>query len=97
MRLLEYFVASRRKSACVARERLQILVAHERAERSRPSYLPMLQNELLEVIRKYIEIERKDVSVTIDRERDYEVLALSVVLPAQTREELDRAGAERST
>lgn len=85
MRLIEYFMASRKKSAGVARERLQILVAHERAERSRPSYLPRLQNEILEVIRKYIEIEREDVSVTIDRERDYEVLALSVVLPAQRR------------
>ncbi|NIR29531.1 MAG: cell division topological specificity factor MinE [Gammaproteobacteria bacterium] len=89
MRLIEYFMASRKKSAGVARERLQILVAHERAERSRPSYLPRLQNEILEVIRKYIEIERKDVSVTIDRERDYEVLALSVVLPTQARERLD--------
>lgn len=89
MRLIDYFLASRKKSACVARERLQILVAHERAERTRPSYLPRLQNEILEVIRKYIEVERDDVSVTIDREKNYEVLALSVVLPAQASERLD--------
>lgn len=83
MRLLDYFVASRKKSAAVARERLQILVAHERAERNRPSYLPMLQKEILEVIRKYIHVEQRDVNVSIDREQDYEILALSVVLPGE--------------
>lgn len=83
MRLFPYFLASRKKSARVARERLQILVAHERAERSRASYLPMLQKEILEVIRKYIHVDQEDVSVAIDRQREYEILELSVVLPGQ--------------
>jgi len=81
MGMLDYFRASRAKSASVAKERLQILVAHERAERGRPSYLPMLQKEILEVIRKYVHIEQKDVSVSIDHEDDCEILALNVVLP----------------
>ena len=51
MGLLDYFRASRKKgSAAVARERLQILVAHDRAERHQPSYLPKLQEELIAVI-----------------------------------------------
>lgn len=94
MRLLDYFAASRKKSATVARERLQILVTHERAERDRPSYLPMLQKEILEVIRKYIHVEQRDVSVSIDKDRDCEILALNVVLPGpgQARHEHRRSG-----
>jgi cell division topological specificity factor len=82
MGMLDYFRASRRKgSASVAKDRLQILVAHERAERGRPSYLPMLQKEILEVIRKYVHVDQTDVSVTVDHEDDCEILALNVVLP----------------
>lgn len=81
MGLFDYFLASRRSSASVAKERLQILVAHERADRDRPSYLPMLQKDILEVIRKYIEVDQEDVNVKLDRDEDCEILALSVVLP----------------
>jgi cell division topological specificity factor len=81
MGMLDYFRASRAKSASVAKERLQILVAHERAERSRPSYLPMLQKEILEVIRKYVHVDQQDVSISIDHEDNCEILALNVVLP----------------
>ena len=83
MGLFDYFVASRRKSAVIAKERLQILVAHERSERGRPSYLPMLQRDILEVIARYVHVDKKHVSVTVDREADCEILELSVVLPEQ--------------
>ena len=49
MGLLDHFRPSQKKSADVARERLQIILAHERTERNRPSYLPKLQREILEV------------------------------------------------
>ncbi|MGH8558560.1 MAG: cell division topological specificity factor MinE, partial [Methylococcales bacterium] len=47
MNLLDYFRVSRPNTAAIAKERLQILVAHERRERNTPSYLPMMQKELL--------------------------------------------------
>ncbi len=81
MRLFDYFRASREQSASVAKERLQIIVAHERAERNRPSYLPQLQRELLEVIRRYVQVDPKDIQVSLDKEKECEILALSVVLP----------------
>lgn len=81
MRLFNYFLTSRKRSASIAKERLQILVAHERAERNGPSYLPMLKNDILEVIQKYVPVDQKDVQVKLDREEDCEILALSVVLP----------------
>ena len=45
---------NRRGSASVAKERLQIIVSHERAERGGPDYLPMLRQELLEIGRAHV-------------------------------------------
>lgn len=82
MSLLSYFRSQRKKrTASTAKERLQILVAHERAARDGLDYLPALQEELLEVIRKYVQVERDAVQIQVDREGDCEVLELNIVLP----------------
>jgi cell division topological specificity factor len=82
MSLLDFFRSSRPKgSANVAKERLQILVAHDRAARHRPSYLPRLQREILEVIRKYVDVDMSAVSVNYEQEDTHEVLELNIVLP----------------
>ena len=82
MGLLDYFFPARPKgSAAIAKERLQILVAHDRTERSRPSYLPKLQREILEVIRKYVEVDTNAISVNYEQEDSREVLELNIVLP----------------
>lgn len=82
MGLLDYFRAGRPKgSAAVAKERLQILVAHDRRVRDRPSYLPKLQQEILAVIRKYVEVDMNAISVNYEQEADQEVLELNIVLP----------------
>jgi cell division topological specificity factor len=88
MGLLDYFRSTRPKgSASVAKERLQILVAHDRSERHRPSYLPKLQREILEVIRKYVEVDMSSVSVNYEQEDSREILELNIILPeaAQSR------------
>lgn len=81
MGLLDYFRSSRQATASIAKERLQILVAHERAERNKPDYLPMLQKELLEVIRKYVNVDQDAISVTMEQDDTREVLELNIVLP----------------
>ena len=81
MSLLDYFRATKPKSATIAKERLQILVAHERSERNRPSYLPQLQKELLEVIRKYVHVDQEDISVKFEQDENQETLELNIVLP----------------
>ena len=82
MGLLDYFRSTRSKgSASVAKERLQILVAHDRAQRHRPSYLPKLQKEILDVIRKYVEVDMNAVSVNYEQEGSQEILELNIVLP----------------
>ena len=56
MSFLDYFRSKKTNTASVAKERLQIIVAHERGHRKQPDYLPALQQELLAVIRKYVDI-----------------------------------------
>jgi len=81
MSLLDYFRTTKPSSASVAKERLQILVAHERSSRNQPSYLPQLQKELLEVIRKYVNVDQDAISVNFEQDDDQEILELNIVLP----------------
>jgi cell division topological specificity factor len=81
MSLLDYFKISKAGTASVAKERLQILVAHERSSRNQPSYLPQLQKELLEVIQKYINVGQDAISVSFEQDENQETLELNIVLP----------------
>jgi cell division topological specificity factor len=81
MSLLDYFRISRPNTAAIAKERLQILVAHERTERNTPSYLPMMQKELLEVIQKYVQVDRDAITVHVEQDDQHEILELNIVLP----------------
>ncbi|MCB1876048.1 MAG: cell division topological specificity factor MinE [Chromatiales bacterium] len=82
MGLFDLFRASRKNcTASVAKERLQIIVAHERTQRDRPSYLPLMEKEILEVIRKYVAVDQDAVTINFDREDNCEILELNVVLP----------------
>ena len=71
----------RKKSANAARERLQIILAHEHAGRTGPDYLPQLQRELVEVISKYVAVNADDIKVHLDRKDEFEVLEVNIVLP----------------
>ncbi|WP_336367160.1 cell division topological specificity factor MinE [Marinobacter sp. C2H3] len=81
MSFLDYFRSKKNASASVAKERLQIIVAHERGQRDQPDYLPQLQQELLAVIRKYVQISDDMVQVEVDRNDNCSVLELNVTLP----------------
>lgn len=81
MSLIDFFKAKKKSSASVAKERLQIIVAHERTQRGQPDYLPQLQQDLLAVIRKYIPIADEMVQVSLDKNDDCSVLELNITLP----------------
>ena len=81
MCFFDYFKSKKTNSANVAKERLQIIVAHERGRRDQPDYLPQLQQELVAVIRKYVQIDDDMVQVELDRNDDCSVLELNVTLP----------------
>ena len=81
MSLLDYFRSSKPNTASLAKERLQILVAHERSNRNQPSYLPKLQQELLAVIRKYVNVGEEAITVNFEQDGNQETLELNIVLP----------------
>lgn len=81
MSLLDYFKSSKPRSAAIAKERLQILVAHERSVRNQPSYLPQLQIELLAVVKKYVNVEQDAITVNFEQDDEQEVLELNIILP----------------
>jgi cell division topological specificity factor len=81
MSLLDYFRSTKPSSASIAKERLQILVAHERASKNQPSYLPKLQQELLAVVQKYVNVGQEDISVKFEQDDEQEVLELNIILP----------------
>lgn len=81
MGLLDYFRTPRPSSAAVAKERLQILVSHERSQRHKHDYLAALQKDLLEVVRKYVDIDQDAITITMEQDENREVLELNIVLP----------------
>lgn len=87
MGFLDYFKRSS-KSAAVAKDRLQIIVARERSlTRDAADYLPQLQQELLQVIAKYELIDLGQVTVNVDKSGGCEVLELNVVLSPKGKPE----------
>ncbi|MGE7138555.1 cell division topological specificity factor MinE [Luteibacter sp. NPDC031894] len=81
MGILDFLKRKPEPSAGVAKERLRIIVAQERSTRGGPDYLPLLRNELLEVIRKYVNVDVEAVNINLERDSGHEVLELSVALP----------------
>jgi cell division topological specificity factor len=79
-KIIDYFKRPE-KTAKFAKERLQIIIAHERTDRGKPDYLAMLQKDLLDVITKYVEVNRDDVKVELERKEGFSVLELNVTLP----------------
>ena len=82
MSLMDYFRKERSETtASIAKERLQILVAHDRVTSRAPDYLPQMQQELLAVIRKYIAIADDQVQVNLEQQGTASVLEINVMLP----------------
>ena len=74
MSFLDFFLGEKKKTAKVAKERLQIILAHERSGRSAPDYLPALQRDLVAVISKYVKINPEDIVVNLERQDNLDVL-----------------------
>ena len=82
MAILDFF-RKKPDTAQLAKDRLQIIVARERAQvgDNVQSYLPKLQKELLEVIAKFEKVDMDRVSVNLDKKGEAEVLEINIVLP----------------
>jgi cell division topological specificity factor len=89
MGIFKLFFRERKPSALVAKERLQIILAHERASRDAPEFLPVLQRELIDVVRRYVEIRDDMIRVKLGKSGEASLLEIDV--------EFDGAGIKFAT
>lgn len=82
MSLLSMLFGNKPKTAHLAKERLQLIIAHERdGGGSSANFLPDLQRELIAVISKYVKVNPDDIRVSLEKQDRYEVLEVNIVLP----------------
>lgn len=68
-------------TAATAKDRLSILLAHERTGRSGPDVLPLIQREIMEVIQRHMQVARDSVDIRIERGDDFSTLEINIELP----------------
>ena len=83
MNLISLF--RRHTSAPIARERLQVLLAHERALTGKSDLLAILQEEILAVITKHVPVDREKVQVKLDRGDMVSMLEIDVEVPGMAK------------
>ena len=87
MSLMDILFGRKQKTADVARDRLQIIIAQERVKAQAPDYLPTLQKELLQVLSKYVHVSLEDIRISQDKQNGLDVLELNITLPEQKKED----------
>ena len=80
MKILDRVFRRRTESASVAKERLQIVLAHERAGRMAPDFLPMMKVEIIAVVAKYLEVSDDMIKVKLEKAGEMSVLEIDVEL-----------------
>ena len=86
MALIDILFGRKPKSAEVARDRLQIIIAQERVQSQAPDYLPMLKKELMEVLARYVNISPDDIRISQEQHDGLEMLELNITLPEPKKE-----------
>ena len=84
--IFDFLLGQKNKNtAAKAKDRLQIILAHERSDRKTPDYLPKMREEILQVIGKYVDVDPEQLNLSIDEDNGFEVLELNLVLPENSR------------
>jgi cell division topological specificity factor len=97
MSLLNILFGSKPRSAEVAKERLQIILARERTGRGAPDFLPALQKDLVEVILRYVSsIKPEDIKVALERRDNFDVIEVNIVVPEISAQPVSSASAVRT-
>ena len=85
MGLFSFFRRTDDSSAKLAKDRLQVLIAHERSDRDGPDYLPQLKQDILDVIKKYVKVGDESLTVQLETQADCDILELNITLPETRR------------
>jgi cell division topological specificity factor len=80
MGLLNFLFPPRRQSAAIAKERLKIVLAHERAGRNAPEFLPRLQKELIDVVARYVKVRDDMIRVNLGKSGETSLLEINIEL-----------------
>nr|6U6P_A Chain A, Cell division topological specificity factor [Neisseria gonorrhoeae]6U6P_B Chain B, Cell division topological specificity factor [Neisseria gonorrhoeae] len=81
MSLIELLFGQMQKTATVARDRLQIIIAQERAQEGQtPDYLPTLRKALMEVLSKYVNVSLDNIRISQEKQDGMDVLELNITL-----------------
>ena len=78
MGLFNYLFSPHRQSAAIAKERLKIVLAHERAGRSAPDFLPKLQRDLIDVVGRYVDIHDDMIRVNLGKSGETSTLEINI-------------------
>jgi len=81
MSILSFLLGEKKKTATVAKERLQLIIAHEKSGNASHNYLPALQRELIAVISRYVKIADEDIQVHLERQGQLEVIEVKIEIP----------------
>ncbi|MCU0838877.1 MAG: cell division topological specificity factor MinE [Rhodospirillales bacterium] len=81
MSIFDFFRPRGQPSATAAKERLQILLAHERSTAAAPDYLPKLQREIIDLVTKYVQVADDKISVHYANAGSVSTLEVNVELP----------------
>jgi len=102
MGIFSFFRSRQKGSAVTAKERLQVLIAHQHTDSDGPDYLPLLKQDILNpllkqdilnVIKKYVDIGEEQVMVQLESQDDCDVLELNITLPDDSADATnDRTG-----
>jgi cell division topological specificity factor len=82
---MSLFDLFRRGSAPIARERLQVLLLHERVACGRPDLLCILREEIIAVIGRHVSFEPDMVQIKMDRRKSVSTLAVDIEIPNPDR------------
>lgn len=81
MSILDYLLRRPKRTAPMAKDRLQIILAREHSDRDGPDFLPQMKRDLLEVVARYVNIDLDQVQVNLDRDGECDILELNIMLP----------------
>jgi cell division topological specificity factor len=84
MNILSLF--KRQKTASAARDRLQLLLAHERSSIGQTDLVAILREEILAVISKHIQLDADKVQVKLDRDKNFSLLEIDVEIPLHSEQ-----------
>lgn len=87
MNIMDLIRTKRKKSASTAKERLSIIISHERAKHGHGDFLPKLRQEIIQVIGKYVELDEDQINIQMKREDNHSTIEMNIVVPELVAED----------